>query len=92
MLQREMEPASSQKTDAAATFFASLEDPKLTSLADAGKKLPIEILPSGMMSLSEPFPVQKKPALAAQNSQQPPSKPLALEAPPTATTAEPPIA
>ncbi|KAK4282655.1 hypothetical protein QN277_014005 [Acacia crassicarpa] len=92
MLQREMEPASSQKTDAAAAFFASLEDPKLTSLADAGKKPPIEILPPGMMSLSAPFPVQKKPALAAQNSQQPPGKPLALEAPPTATTAEPPSA
>ncbi|XP_054811756.1 uncharacterized protein LOC129312972 [Prosopis cineraria] len=89
MLQREIEPASSQKTDAAAAFLASLEDPKLTSLAEAGKKPPIEILPPGMMSLSAPISVQKKPTSAAQNSLQPPGKPLALEAPPTATAGPP---
>jgi len=86
-LQREIEPTPSQKTDAAAAFLASLEEPKLTSLADAGKKPPIEILPPGMMSLNAPISIQKKPASAAQNSQQPPDKPLALEAPPTTTAA-----
>ncbi|KAK7397053.1 hypothetical protein VNO78_18220 [Psophocarpus tetragonolobus] len=86
-LQREIEPTPSQKTDAAAAFLASLEEPKLTSLADAGKKPPIEILPPGMMSLNAPISIQKKPASAAQNSQQPPGKPLALEAPPTTTAA-----
>ncbi|CAJ1871746.1 unnamed protein product [Sphenostylis stenocarpa] len=86
-LQREIEPTPSQKTDAAAAFLASLEEPKLTSLADAGKKPPIEILPPGMMSLNAPISIQKKPASAAQNSQQPPDKPLALEAPPTTTVA-----
>ena len=88
MLQREIEPTPSQKTDATAAFLASLEEPKLTSLAEAGKKPPIEILPPGMMSLDAPMSIQKKPASAAQNSQQPPGKPLALEAPPT-TTATP---
>ncbi|TKY61627.1 U3 small nucleolar RNA-associated protein 12 [Spatholobus suberectus] len=87
VLQREIEPTPSQKTDAAAAFLASLEEPKLTSLADAGKKPPIEILPPGMMSLNAPISIQKKPASAAQNSQQPPGKPLALEAPPTTTAA-----
>ncbi|KAK7379127.1 hypothetical protein VNO80_04580 [Phaseolus coccineus] len=86
-LQREIEPTPSQKTDAAAAFLASLEEPKLTSLADAGKKAPIEILPPGMMSLNAPISIQKKPASAAQNSQQPPDKQLALEAPPTTTAA-----
>ncbi|KAL9332399.1 hypothetical protein ACSQ67_002009 [Phaseolus vulgaris] len=86
-LQREIEPTPSQKTDAAAAFLASLEEPKLTSLADAGKKAPIEILPPGMMSLNAPISIQKKPASAAQNSQQPPEKQLALEAPPTTTAA-----
>lgn len=87
-LQREIEPTPSQKTDAAAAFLASLEEPKLTSLADAGKKPPIEILPPGMMSLNAPISIQKKPGSAAQNSQQPPGKPLlALEAPPTTTAA-----
>ncbi|RDX71749.1 hypothetical protein CR513_48853 [Mucuna pruriens] len=87
MLQREVEPTPSQKTDAAAAFLASLEEPKLTSLADAGKKPPIEILPPGMVSLNAPISIQKKPASAAQNSQQPPGKLLALEAPPTTTAA-----
>ncbi|XP_019440649.1 PREDICTED: proteoglycan 4-like [Lupinus angustifolius] len=86
MLQREIEPTPSQKTDATAAFLASLEEPKLTSLADAGKKPPIEILPPGMASLNAPpITIQKKPGSAAQNSQQP-GKPLAIEAPPTATT------
>ncbi|KAL2345556.1 hypothetical protein Fmac_006841 [Flemingia macrophylla] len=88
VLQREIEPTPSQKTDAAAAFLASLEEPKLTSLADAGKKPAIEILPPGMMSLNAPISIQKKPASAAQNSQQPPGKPLlALEAPPTTAAA-----
>lgn len=87
-LQREVEPTPSQKTDAAAAFLASLEEPKLTSLADATKKPPIEILPPGMVSLNAPISIQKKPAAAAQNSQQPPGgKLLALEAPPTTTAA-----
>ncbi|XP_027350640.1 uncharacterized protein LOC113861806 [Abrus precatorius] len=89
MLQREIEPTPSQKTDATAAFLASLEEPKLTSLAEAGKKPPIEILPPGMMSLDAPMSIQKKPASAAQTSQQPPGKPLALEAPPTTTTVAP---
>lgn len=80
MLQREVEPTPSQKTDATAAFLASLEEPKLTSLAEAGKKPPIEILPPGMMSLNAPISIQKKPASAAQNSQPQPGKPLALEA------------
>ncbi|KAK7337623.1 hypothetical protein VNO77_18206 [Canavalia gladiata] len=87
MLQREIEPTPSQKTDATAAFLASLEEPKLTSLAEAGKKPAIEILPPGMMSLNAPISIQKKPASAAQNSQQQPGKPLALEAPPTTTAA-----
>lgn len=87
MLQREIEPTPTQKTDAAAAFLASLEEPKLTSLADAGKKPPIEILPPGMMSLNAPISIQKKPASAAQTSQQPAGKPLAIEAPPTTTAA-----
>lgn len=87
VLQREVEPTPSQKTDAASAFLASLEEPKLTSLADAGKKPPIEILPPGMMSLNAPISISKKPASAAQNSQPQPIKPLALEAPPTTTAA-----
>ncbi|CAL0311176.1 unnamed protein product [Lupinus luteus] len=87
MLQREIEPTPSQKTDATAAFLASLEEPKLTSLADAGKKPPIEILPPGMASLNAPpISIQKKPGSAALNSQQP-GKPLAIEAPPPATAA-----
>jgi hypothetical protein len=80
VLQREVEPTPSQKTDATAAFLASLEEPKLTSLAEAGKKPPIEILPPGMMSLNAPISIQKKPGSAAQNSQPQPGKPLALEA------------
>lgn len=71
--------------DAAAAFLASLEEPKLTSLAEAGKKPPIEILPPGMPSLTGPMTVKKSPAPAAQSSEQQSSKPMQLEAPPTVT-------
>jgi hypothetical protein len=37
MLQKEVDHAPSQKIDAASAFLASLEEPKLTSLAEAGK-------------------------------------------------------
>lgn len=85
MLQKELEHSPSVKTDAAAAFLASLEEPKLTSLAEAGKKPPIEVLPPGMPSLTAaPISIQKKPMPAGQNTQQLPAKPLALEAPPTA--------
>lgn len=86
MLQKEIEHTPSTKTDAAAAFLASLEEPKLTSLAEAGKKPPIEILPPGMLSLSAPISVQKQPVPAIQGSQQQPGKPLLLEAPPTTTS------
>lgn len=77
-----MEHTPSAKTDATAAFLASLEEPKLTSLSEAGKKPPIEILPPGMSALSASITVKKKPAPVMQTSQ-PQSKPLALEAPPT---------
>ncbi|KAJ6742120.1 TSET COMPLEX MEMBER TSTF [Salix viminalis] len=82
MLQKEVDHAPSKKIDAASAFLASLEEPKLTSLAEAGKKPPIEILPPGMPSLSALITTQKKPTLGIQSSQQ---KPLQLEAPPIAT-------
>ncbi|XP_022156771.1 uncharacterized protein LOC111023603 [Momordica charantia] len=82
MLQKEMEHTSSEKTDATAAFFASLEEPKLTSLADAGKKPPIEILPPGMPSLSASILAPKKPTPGAQGTLQQPVKQLLLEAPP----------
>lgn len=95
MLQKELEHTPTVKTDAAAAFLASLEDPKLTSLGEAPKKPPIEILPPGMASLSAPpITTIKKPTGAsatgaaaasagAQNTtQQQPAKPLMLEAPP----------
>ncbi|KAK4339811.1 hypothetical protein RND71_041273 [Anisodus tanguticus] len=78
MLQKEMEHTPSTKTDAAAAFLASLEGPKLTSLADAAKKPPIEILPPGMASLYGPNPGQTKPLLGKQGLAQP-GKPLLLE-------------
>ncbi|KAL5989921.1 hypothetical protein ACLOJK_010816 [Asimina triloba] len=85
-LQKELEHTPSVKTDATAAFLASLEEPKLTSLAEAGKKPPIEILPPGMPSLSAPpITIQKKPNPAAQSSQQQPGKPLLLEAAPSGT-------
>lgn len=71
--------------DAAAAFLASLEESKITTLQDAAKKPPIEILPPGMASLYGPNPGQsgqKKPGLALQQS----SKPLLLEA--SASTTE----
>ncbi|KAM1212096.1 hypothetical protein ACFX13_003781 [Malus domestica] len=81
MLQKEVDHTPTTKTDAAAAFLASLEEPKLTSLADAAKKPPIEILPPGMPSLSAPpISMPKKTALGAQNSLQQPAKPLMLEA------------
>lgn len=92
MLQREVEHTPLTKTDAADAFLASLEEPKFTSLADAAKKPPIEILPPGMPSLNAPMPVLKKPTPAIQGSQQQPNKPLLLEAAPPSTldTAPPP--
>ncbi|KAJ4787949.1 Transducin/WD40 repeat-like superfamily protein [Rhynchospora pubera] len=61
MLQRELEHNPTVKTDAAAAFLASLEDPKLTTLGEAAKKPPIEILPPGMASLTAPPITIKKP-------------------------------
>ncbi|GFY89230.1 transducin/WD40 repeat-like superfamily protein [Actinidia rufa] len=94
MLQKEKEPGPSTKTDAAAAFLASLEGPKLTSLADAAKKPPIEILPPGMASLYGPIPGQKKPGPITPGVPQQPGKPMLLEAPPAAappaTTSPPP--
>uniref|UniRef100_A0A0A9ESR4 Uncharacterized protein n=1 Tax=Arundo donax TaxID=35708 RepID=A0A0A9ESR4_ARUDO len=60
MLQKEMDRTPTVKTDAAAAFLASLEDPKLTSLGETEKKPPIEILPPGMPPLSAPPIVIKK--------------------------------
>lgn len=88
ILQKEMEHTPSTKMDAAAAFLASLEESKLTSLQDAAKKPPIEILPPGMASLYGPNPGQsnqKKPGPAMQNSQQQPGKQLLLEGPTTTT-------
>ncbi|WOH14997.1 hypothetical protein DCAR_0934527 [Daucus carota subsp. sativus] len=79
VLQKEMEHGPSTTTDAAAAFLASLEEPKLTSLADAAKKLPIEILPPGMASLYAPNPGQKKTTAGIQGSLQAANKPLLLE-------------
>ncbi|XP_057798256.1 uncharacterized protein LOC131014339 isoform X2 [Salvia miltiorrhiza] len=83
-LQKELEHTPSTKMDAAAAFLASLEESKITSLQDAAKKPPIEILPPGMATLYGPNPGQsgqKKPGLTLPSSQQQPSKPLLLEAP-----------
>ncbi|EOY32225.1 Transducin/WD40 repeat-like superfamily protein isoform 2 [Theobroma cacao] len=91
VLQKEVEHTPSAKTDATAAFLASLEDPKLTSLSEAGKKPPIEILPPGMSALSASITVKKKPAPVTHSSQQQPGKPLALEAPPPSGPAEAPI-
>ncbi|XP_019187422.1 PREDICTED: uncharacterized protein LOC109181908 [Ipomoea nil] len=91
-LQKEMEHILSTKTDAAAAFLASLEEPKLTSLADAAKKPPIEILPPGMSSLYGPNPGQTKTP-NKQGLLQKPDKPLLLEGskttPPNAATVPP---
>lgn len=82
MLQKEVEHTPSAQTDAAAAFLASLEEPKLTSLGEAGKKPLIEILPPGMASLSVSTSLQKKPAPANHSSQLQPGKQMLLEAPP----------
>ncbi|KAI3701895.1 hypothetical protein L6452_27348 [Arctium lappa] len=82
-LQKEMEHGPSTKTDAASAFLASLEEPKLTSLADAAKKPPIEILPPGMPSIDAPLPGIQKKTIPA--SLQQPAKPLQIEGPTSAT-------
>ncbi|CAN1340602.1 TSET complex member tstF [Linum perenne] len=84
MLQKEVEHAPSTKTDAAAAFLASLEEPKLTSLADAGKKPPIEILPPGMPSLPGLITSQKKPTPGTLNAQKQPPTIEGAAAPTTA--------
>ncbi|KAH7518181.1 hypothetical protein FEM48_Zijuj09G0144400 [Ziziphus jujuba var. spinosa] len=85
MLQKEVEHTPLEKMDAAAAFLASLEEPKLTSLAEAGKKPPIEILPPGMPSLTGPISIKKPPAPATQSLEQQPGKPMLLEAAPAGT-------
>ncbi|CAL9231456.1 unnamed protein product [Arabidopsis halleri] len=91
-LQKEVEQAPSSKTDAASAFLASLEDPKLTSLSDASRKPPIEILPPGMSSIFASITAPKKPLLTQKTAQpevakplalEEPAKPLAIEAPPS---------
>nr|VDD28306.1 unnamed protein product [Brassica oleracea] len=91
-LQKEVEQVSSTKTDAASAFLASLEDPKLTSLSDASKKPPIEILPPGMSSIFASISAPKKPLPALKTPQPEPTKPLAIEEPakPLAIEAPPP--
>lgn len=89
ILQKDVEHTPSTKTDAAAAFLASLEEPKLSSLGEAGKKPPIEILPPGMTSLSVSISVQKKTVPANQSSQ--PDKQLLLEAPPATTPVSAPL-
>nr|XP_019706785.1 classical arabinogalactan protein 9 [Elaeis guineensis] len=73
MLQKELELTPSAKTDAAAAFLASLEETKLTSLGEAGKKPPIEILPPGMASLSAPPVTIKKPPTTSTQTPTPTS-------------------
>ncbi|XP_076951083.1 uncharacterized protein LOC143624251 [Bidens hawaiensis] len=92
-LQKEMEHGPSTKTDAASAFLASLEEPKLTSLADAAKKPPIEILPPGMPSIDAPLPgIQKKTGPTLQGTLQQPPKPLQIEGPTAESVAAPPPA
>ncbi|XP_031491252.1 uncharacterized protein LOC116258308 [Nymphaea colorata] len=92
-LQKERENIPSYKSvqsDSAASVLGALEEPVLTSLADAGKKPPIEILPPGMPSLPASITSKKPPP---QQIAQQPSKPLLLEAPspaPAADAAPPP--
>lgn len=76
MLQKELDRTPTVKTDAAAAFLASLEDPKLTSLGEAEKKPPIEILPPGMPPLSAP-PIVIKKAAAKPNAPTVPRDPNA---------------
>ncbi|GAB2287720.1 hypothetical protein Dimus_022082 [Dionaea muscipula] len=82
VLQREIEHTRAVTTDATAAFLASLQDPKLPSLGDTGKKPPIEILPPGMLTLSHPISIHKATP-SANASQQEPGK-LLLGAPPAA--------
>ncbi|KAL8222859.1 hypothetical protein R6Q57_020258 [Mikania cordata] len=92
-LQKEMEHETTTKTDAASAFLASLEEPKLTSLADAAKKPPIEILPPGMPSIDAPLPgIQKKAMPTLQSSLQQLPKPLQIEGPSSESVAPPPTA
>ncbi|CAL9083771.1 unnamed protein product [Musa acuminata var. zebrina] len=85
MLQKELDHTPVVKTDAAAAFLASLEEPKFTSLAEAGKKPPIEILPPGMASLSAPpITIGKKTAATATTSA------TALQGPSAAAQTPPP--
>ncbi|KAF3786636.1 hypothetical protein EJ110_NYTH25065 [Nymphaea thermarum] len=92
-LQKERENIPSYKSvqsDSAVSVLGALEEPVLTSLADAGKKPPIEILPPGMPSLPASITSKKPPP--PQIAQQP-NKPLLLEAPspaPAADAAPPP--
>ncbi|RID43718.1 hypothetical protein BRARA_I00563 [Brassica rapa] len=95
-LQKEVEQVSSTKTDAASAFLASLEDPKLTSLSDASKKPPIEILPPGMSSIfasisapKKPLPTMKTPQPEPTMAIEEPAKPLAIEAPPPSSEETP---
>lgn len=88
-----MEHGPSTKTDAASAFLASLEEPKLTSLADAAKKPPIEILPPGMPSIDAPLPgIQRKTGPTLQGTLQPPPKPLQIEGPTAESVTAPPPA
>ncbi|URD72673.1 peptidase S8 and S53, subtilisin, kexin, sedolisin, partial [Musa troglodytarum] len=85
MLHKELDHTPVVKTDAAAAFLASLEEPKFTSLAEAAKKPPIEILPPGMASLSAPpITISKKPAASATTSA------TALQGPSAAAQTPPP--
>ncbi|KAL5732040.1 hypothetical protein ACHQM5_004703 [Ranunculus cassubicifolius] len=90
MLQKELETTPSAKTDSASAFLAALEEGKLTSLAEAGRKLPIEVLPPGMMSLAAAMAVQKKPPPPAAATLQAPEKPLQIEAAPSPEGGAPP--
>ncbi|VAH62153.1 unnamed protein product [Triticum turgidum subsp. durum] len=78
MLQKELDHMPTVKTDAAAAFLASLEDPKLTSLGETEKKPPIEILPPGMPPLSAPPIIIKKAAAkpGLPNAAQTPGAPM----------------
>ncbi|XP_020098535.1 uncharacterized protein LOC109717272 isoform X1 [Ananas comosus] len=91
MLQKELEHKPSVKTDAAAAFLASLEDPKLTSLGEPGKKPPIEILPPGMPSLTAaPITIKKSLASAGAAPQSAQSTPSTAQNPtPSATQSNP---
>uniref|UniRef100_A0A7N1A8U7 Transducin/WD40 repeat-like superfamily protein n=1 Tax=Kalanchoe fedtschenkoi TaxID=63787 RepID=A0A7N1A8U7_KALFE len=88
MLQKEMEHTLKTKTDASDAFLASLEEPKLANLTEAGRKPPIEILPPGMPPLSVSISVLKKPAPSSQSSDQA-GKPMLLEGAPPSSDGAP---